>query len=234
MKANGAVDIQPAEDVAAVTEPPEQPAGDAENAPAAESSTEAAPPAPRASSIPLRIARRVRSFRLRSSRLRSAALLVVIIVTGSTAIWAHSCARAVHAASASRNAALTDVATTAAVKSQVTRSVEALFSFDFSDPAKTDGAASASLTGAAVGQYASLMQPVRSRAAALKLVLTTTVTSAGVQTLQGDRARVLIFADQSDTSTASAATSESSVAFAVDAQLVGGTWRIAGIDTLGA
>jgi Mce-associated membrane protein len=116
----------------------------------------------------------------------------------------------------------------------VTQAVQTLFSFDYSDPGKTAAAVPGYLTGQAVSQYAALMTPVESHAADLKLELTTTVTSAGVQTLEGDRARVLVFVDQNDTSSATAGTSESSVAFAVEALRVGGTWKIAGIDTLGA
>jgi len=168
--------------------------------------------------------------RLRPSRPRLAAALLLILLTGTAAIWSHSRAQAVNATPEARNTALTDVAATAALKARVTQSVEALFSFDFSNPSKTD-AASTSLTGPALNQYATLMAPVRTQAAALKLVLTTTVTAAGVQMLQGDRARVLVFADQTDTSTAAAGTSESAAAFTIDAVRVGGVWRIAGIGT---
>lgn len=172
--------------------------------------------------------------RLRPSRPARIATLLAIVLTASAAVWSQLAADAVHAAPTTRNTALADVAATAEVKSQITQAVDTLFSFDFSDPAATDAAASADLTGAAVNQYATLMSPVRSRGAQLKLMLTTTVTSAGVQTLRGDRARVLIFADQTDTSTATAGTSESSVALAVDVVRIDGKWRIAGIDTLGA
>lgn len=167
-------------------------------------------------------------------RRRLAAAALAIVLTGGVAIWSYSHEQAVHAAPAVQNAALTDVAATAAVKGQITRAVQTLFSFDYSNPDKTASAISAYLTGSAVSQYATLMAPVKAHAADLKLELTTTVTSAGVQTLRGGRARVLVFVDQDDTSSANAGTSESAVAFAVDAERVGGTWRIAGIDTLGA
>ena len=169
---------------------------------------------------------------LRPSRPRFAAALVVILVTGTAAIWSHSRTQAIRAAPAARNAALTDVATTSALKAQVTQSVQTLFSFDFSDPSKTDNAVPAILTGPALNQYATFMAPIRTHAAALKLVLTTTVTATGVQMLQGDRARVLVFADQTDTSTATAGTSESVAAFTIDAVRAGGVWRIAGIDAV--
>lgn len=170
----------------------------------------------------------------RPSRPGLVGAVLVTVVTGGAAIWSHSHEQAVHATPAAQNAALTDVATTAAVKGQVTQAVQALFSFDYSNPDKTAALVPVYLTGSAVSQYAALMEPVRAHATDLKLELTTTVTSAGIQTLQGGRARVLVFVDQNDTSSATAGTSESAVAFAVDAERIAGTWRIAGIDTLGA
>ena len=168
--------------------------------------------------------------RLRRAGSGFAASLFVIAVTGTAAVWSHARADAVRAAPAMRNEALTDVAATADAKSQITRAVDALFSLDFTAPAVTDAAASRYLTGAAITQYATLMSPIRAHASDLKLMLTTTVTSAGVQTLRGERARVLVFADQTDTSTATAGTSESAAAFPIDAVHVGGMWRIAGIN----
>ncbi|MDH6125063.1 hypothetical protein P3T39_002010 [Kitasatospora sp. GP82] len=86
-----------------------------------------------------------------------------------------------------------------------------------------------------------------------KPVLTTTVTDAGVAVIDGDRARLLIFADQRNTGTADngkpaadgtgqaktgtdqskADTAYPPAMFAVDAIRQDGAWKIADIDTFG-
>jgi Mce-associated membrane protein len=93
------------------------------------------------------------------------------------------------------------------------------------------------LTGRAVQQYATMLAQVRAQAPAQKLVLTTTVTDTGVESLTADRARLLVFADQRNTATARSATPASTTyaaaMFAVDAVRQDGTWKIAAIDTFG-
>ena len=92
------------------------------------------------------------------------------------------------------------------------------------------------LTGRAVQQYARMIAQVKAQAPAQKLVLTTTVTDTGVEMITGDRARVLVYADQGNTSTAKGADAGSTYAaamFAVDAVHQDGTWKIASIDTFG-
>jgi len=80
-----------------------------------------------------------------------------------------------------------------------------------------------------------MIAQVRAQAPKQKLVLTTTVTSTGVESITGDRARVLVYADQRNTSTAagSGGTTYAAAMFAVDAVRQDGTWKIASIDTFG-
>ena len=107
-----------------------------------------------------------------------------------------------------------------------------MFSYDYASPAKADRAARTYLTGRAVQQHKDMLAQVRAQAPRQKLVLTTTVTEAGVELLDGDRARVLIFADQSNTRTGKdAETAYAAAMCAVEAVRKGDTWRIADIDT---
>ncbi|MEU9603479.1 hypothetical protein [Streptomyces sp. NPDC048057] len=136
---------------------------------------------------------------------------------------------------ATRNAALADVARTSELKGQVTRAVEALFSYNFAEPGALDRAAEAHLSGAAVRQHADLLAAVRKEGPQQKLVLTTTVTRSGVERIDGDRSRVLVFADQSNTRTATKGeTSYGAAMLAVEARRTDDTWTVTGIDTLGA
>ncbi|WP_406071383.1 hypothetical protein OG372_31490 [Streptomyces sp. NBC_01020] len=160
-------------------------------------------------------------------------LAVLTVLLGGFAAYAGTRASALHDSAATSNGALSDVARTTEVKGQVTSAVNALFSYDYTNTAKADRAAATLLTGKAVKQHKDMLAAVRAQAAKQKLVLTTTVTESGVELIDGDRARVLLYADQSNTGTAAKKdrTTYAAAMFAVDAVRGGGKWRIANIDT---
>ena len=185
---------------------------------------------------------RARRSRLRSvlrALLRPRRPLLAVLLTvllGCFAGYAHSRATSLDAGADRDNTALTDAARSSQVKGSITQAVGTLFSYDYTDPARTDSAAGSLLTGSAVKQYASMLNAVRSQADRLKLVLTTTVTDCGLEQLDGDRAQLLVFADQRDTTagagaTASSDSQESPAMFTVSAVLQKGTWRISSINT---
>ncbi len=168
--------------------------------------------------------------------LTLALLALLTVLLGGFAAWAAGKASALHDGAATANTALTDNARTSEVKGTVAQDVNAVFSYDYADTARTDQAAKRVLTGRAVQQYAGMIAQVKAQAPAQKLVLTTTVTDTGVEMINGDRARVLVYADQGNTSTAKGADAGSTYAaamFAVDAVHQDGTWKIASIDTFG-
>lgn len=162
---------------------------------------------------------------------RPGVLGVVAVLLAGTGLWSHQQARDLEAEPAARNAALTDNARTSEVKGEITDVVNTIFSYNFTDIAKTEQAAKTLLTGRAVQQYDALFGEVRKEAPAQKLVLTTTVTDSAVQTLQGDRARLLLFADQRNTRTSDGKSSYAAAMLAVDAVRQGGHWKISNIDT---
>ncbi|MFI0943650.1 hypothetical protein [Streptomyces sp. NPDC021020] len=167
--------------------------------------------------------------------LALALLAAATVLLGGFAAFAASRASGLHDSVAAHNTALTDTARTSEVKGQVAAAVNAVFSYDYADPARTDDAAKRLLTGKAVQQYATMLAQVRAQAPTQKLVLTTTVTDTGVDTIDGDRAHLLVYADQRNTSTAKAGAGSTyaPAMFAVDAVRTGGTWKIAAIDTFG-
>ncbi|MFE7132188.1 hypothetical protein ACFVIM_15120 [Streptomyces sp. NPDC057638] len=171
--------------------------------------------------------------RLRSRRL-VAGLGVAVVLLGGFAVYAGARAAELRERPSVRNTALTDVARTSELKGQITRAVEAVFSYDFAKPAALDTAATTHLTGAAVAQHRALLATVRAQGPGQKLVLTTTVTHSGVELIDGDRARILVYADQSNTRTAGKQeTTYAGALLAVDAVRKGATWRIGALDTLG-
>ncbi|MFJ8640534.1 hypothetical protein [Streptomyces sp. NPDC093610] len=173
--------------------------------------------------------------RRRLPRLRirlPAVLCAATLLLGAFAAWSFTSAGALRDEPSRQNTALTDIGRTSEVKGQITQAVGAVFSYDYASPAKSDLAARKHLTGKAVQQHKDMLAEVRAQAPKQKLVLTTTVTESGVEFLDGDRARLLVFADQSNTRTGKEEeTTYAAAMFAVDAVRRGDTWRIAAIDT---
>ncbi|MFE6934698.1 hypothetical protein ACFVDT_22055 [Streptomyces sp. NPDC057699] len=173
--------------------------------------------------------------RRRLPRLRirlPAVLCAATLLLGAFAAWAFTSAGALRDEPSRQNTALTDIGRTSEVKGQITEAVGAVFSYDYASPGKSDLAARKHLTGKAVQQHKDMLAEVRAQAPKQKLVLTTTVTESGVEFLDGDRARLLVFADQSNTRTGKEEeTTYAAAMFAVDAVRRGDTWRIAAIDT---
>ncbi|WP_329029991.1 hypothetical protein [Streptomyces sp. NBC_01423] len=159
-------------------------------------------------------------------------LCVLTVLLGSFAAWAFSSAASLRDDPSRQNTALTDISRTSEVKGQITEAVGAVFSYDYASPTKAETAVTRYLTGKAVQQHADMLAEVRAQAPKQKLVLTTTVTDSGVEMLDGDRARLLIYADQRNTRTGkSEETTYAAAMFSVDAVRKGGTWRISSIDT---
>ncbi|MFJ6072597.1 hypothetical protein ACIQFU_17380 [Streptomyces sp. NPDC093065] len=129
-------------------------------------------------------------------------LCALTVLLGGFAGWAHAEADGLRSEPARGNTALTDLARTSEIKGQATKAVDRLFSYDHADPGALDKAAKDLLTGKAVDQHRELLADVRERADEQKAVITTTVTESAVERVDGDRARVLVYADQSSVATA--------------------------------
>ncbi|WP_098019694.1 hypothetical protein [Streptomyces sp. b62] len=198
------------------------------SAPDAADAVEAAPDA--ADDSPTDEAPRARAARLRITL--PAVLCALTVLLGAVAVWAFASASSLRDEPARQNAALTDIGRTSEVKGRISEAVGAVFSYDYASPARSERAASTYLTGRAVQQHKDMLADVREQAPEQKLVLTTTVTGSGVEFLDGDRARLLVFADQSNTRTGKdEETTYAAAMFAVDAVRRGDTWLIAAIDT---
>lgn len=209
---------KPTEETAPEPEPETE--ADAKAQPEPEPETEPDPDPPR------RATRRPRAATL------PALLCVLTVLLGAFAAWAFGSAAALRDEPARQNTALTDIARTSEVKGRIGEAVGAVFSYDYASPARADRAAETHLTGRAVQQHKDMLAEVREQGEKQKLVLTTTVTASGVEYLDGDRARLLIFADQSNTRTGKdEETTYAAAMVAVDAVRRGDTWRIAAIDT---
>ncbi|MBO1333130.1 hypothetical protein [Streptomyces sp. VRA16 Mangrove soil] len=164
------------------------------------------------------------------------ALCALTLLLGAFAGWSHARAHSLTHTSATRNTALTDPARTSQVKGRAEKAVNALFSYDYANPQSNEKATATLLTGKAVDQHRTLLAPVLTRAKKQKTVVTTTVTDSAVERIDGDRARVLVYADQSSTSTAAKTKAGSAANYggamlAVDLVLKNGHWLVSAIDT---
>ncbi|EOD66476.1 hypothetical protein [Amycolatopsis vancoresmycina] len=130
------------------------------------------------------------------------------------------------------NAALVDSAATAAVSSEVSDAVKAVFSYDYANLARTERAAADVLTGDAIRQYQAQFASARTRASAEKLVRTTTVRAVGVRSLRGDEASLLLFLDQQTVAQGGGAPTSSVAQLAVTAKRVDGRWKLATLTAL--
>ncbi|MFI2736859.1 hypothetical protein [Streptomyces sp. NPDC018711] len=174
-------------------------------------------------------------------------LCLLTLLLGGFAGWAHSRAGELRDDPARANTALTDLALTSEIKGQTAAAVAALFSYDHADTGPFERAGKTLLTGKAVAQHRTLFAGVLAQAARQKTVITTTVTDSAVERIDGDRARVLVFADQSSVSTAGTGkagggkqkpkTQDQGVyagaMFALDLVHRDGRWLVEGIDTFG-
>ncbi|WP_406192760.1 hypothetical protein OH733_03460 [Streptomyces griseus] len=200
-------------------DPPAAPDTDAEASTGTDTGTEAPADTPRARTPRLRVTLPV-------------LLCALTVLLGAFAAWAFASAGSLRDEPARQNTALTDIGRTSEVKGRISEAVGAVFSYDYASPARSDRAASTYLTGRAVQQHRDMLADVREQAPKQKLVLTTTVTESGVEFLDGDRARLLVFADQSNTRTGKdEETTYAAAMFAVDAVRRGDSWLIAAIDT---
>jgi Mce-associated membrane protein len=166
--------------------------------------------------------------------LLPACLAGVAVVLGGLAVWFAVEAGNTGSGVNEQNIALLDTTATTKVSKQIDAAVNIVFSYNYADTAKTKAAAQSLLTGKAIAQYNSLFKLVAQDAPSEKLVLTTTVTNSGVSMLTGNRAQVLIFANQQDTGGSTRSTTDAGAMFSVDAVYQGGGWKIDNIDTFSA
>lgn len=166
-------------------------------------------------------------------RIRLAAIVLgaATVVLAGFGVWATLEAHSLRADAAPQNIAVTDGAATRAVSRQITSAVNTVFSYNYADTAATRQAAQKLLTGPAIQQYNTYFALVTKDAPSQQLVVTTRVTNSGVELLDGNQARVLVFANQQDTRAGTRQSSYAGALFAVTAVRQGSRWRIENIDT---
>ncbi|MEU6641026.1 hypothetical protein ABZ863_00565 [Saccharomonospora sp. NPDC046836] len=206
---------------------PEPPAEDAEGTLVVLNGTEVAlgdvPPEPEAAGPEAETPRR-------SSYSLVAALLVTGVLFAALAVvlqLQHS-----EVSARTQNTALLDVAGTAQVKQEMSTAAESLFSIDYNDIGKTERAANDLLVNDEVRQkYNVLMGEVKRLAPEQRIVVTVKATRSAVVLLNGDRAKVMVYIDQTATRAADNQTSAGGAALWFVTEKRDGRWKVTDMDT---
>ncbi|GAA0504779.1 hypothetical protein GCM10011581_33610 [Saccharopolyspora subtropica] len=156
-------------------------------------------------------------------------LLVASVILTLLAVWFGAEAYFTRYTGPAANEALVSAGVTSEVNGQITDAVETLFSYDFTNTAKTENAARELLIGPAVQRYDELFAVVKQQAPQQQLIVTTTVNNSAVTRLQGDRAEVLLFVDQHALRATTGETNTGPAQLSVTAEKQGGRWKISQI-----
>lgn len=197
-----------------VDEPGEETSAKADSATKADDEAEADPAETEAAGTPAK-----------PSRLPTY-LIVVAIVLALLGGWFTWQAVSLRTAESASNAALVDTGATAEVTSAITTSLNRIFSYSYDKTEVTEKAAATALRGKALETYNQLFGQVRTLAPQQKLVLTTRVVTSAVESLTGDRARLLVFLDQSATRADNNSTSAAASQLSITAEKQDGMWVI--------
>ncbi|MGI8332999.1 hypothetical protein ACRYCC_23855 [Actinomadura scrupuli] len=158
-----------------------------------------------------------------SGMRRAIALALILAVTGAGLLVL---AGRLRDGSPAANRALLDTDATTRVIGDVTDALTRIFSYAPDDTAATEKAAGDVLAGAAAEQYRRLFAQVKRQAPAQRLTLTTRVVRAGVTTLSGDSAHLLVFLDQATARDGRPSGTVAAAQLSVTARLTAGHWRI--------
>lgn len=135
-------------------------------------------------------------------------------------------------ADSARNRALADTAETTEVEGQVSTALSRVLSYDYKKPAATNAAAKEYLVGDAEQQYATLFDALRDKAKDQELTYEAETVVAGVKSLRGDEAELLVFLDQRSTRATDNASTIAAAQIAISAEKIDGAWKISGINPI--
>ncbi|MFC0544581.1 hypothetical protein [Kutzneria chonburiensis] len=153
-------------------------------------------------------------------------MVLVAAVLTAAGFWLRGEAGLVLDGGAAANKALADTGATTDVITQVTRDMEAVSSYKYTDLAGAQKAGQAVSTGKFLDDYNKLFEQVKSQAPAQKAVVTGQVAKIGVRVLQGDDAILLAFLTQTTTRADTNKSSSVGLVYTVTAHRSGGKWLI--------
>ncbi|GAA3433427.1 hypothetical protein [Kutzneria kofuensis] len=153
-------------------------------------------------------------------------MVLVAAVLTAAGFWFRGEAGRVLDGGSAANKALADTGATTDVITQVTRDMETVSSYKYTDLAGAQKAGQAVSTGKFLGDYNKLFEQVKSQAPAQKAVVTGQVAKIGVRQLQGDDAILLAFLTQTTTRADTNQSNSVGLVYTVTAHRSGGKWLI--------
>ncbi|MFK4542720.1 Mce-associated membrane protein [Streptomyces tendae] len=161
----------------------------------------------------------------RPRRAALAATAAVLVLGGCGFFYA---AHQLRSQASARNHALTDTGATTRVAGEVGDALARIFSYTPDGTAAAERSASTVLDGRAARQYETLFARVRDDLTEQRVTLSTRAVRTGVIELEGDRARLLVFLDQTSHRDKGKATT-AAAQLTVTARLGDDRWRIVDI-----
>jgi Mce-associated membrane protein len=158
----------------------------------------------------------------RTRRAALAALTAVLALGGCGFLYG---AHRLTSAESAQNRALTDTEATHRVAGEVANALARVFSYTPDGTAAAERSARSVLDGRAARQYQDLFDQVRDDLTEQRLTLSTRAVRTGVIELDGDRARLLVFLDQTSRRGKDEATT-AAAQLTVTARLENDRWRI--------
>lgn len=164
--------------------------------------------------------------RSKSARVPAALFLGVAAVLLAAAVVFFVRADHLRNSGPASNQALIDKTATTQVIGQVSTALNQVLSYSYKNPAPAQAAATKWLAGDAVGQYHLLFSQLEQSAPHEKLTFVAKVVTAGVSSLHGNTAQLLVFLDQRSTRASDNESSVSAAQVQITAVRHGATWQI--------
>jgi Mce-associated membrane protein len=153
-------------------------------------------------------------------------LVLVALVIAGLGFWFRGEAQLIEDSGSGANHALSDTGGTTEVTTQITRAMETVSSYKYTDLDAAQKAGQAVSTGKFLGEYNQLFTQVKTQAPAQKAVVTGQVAKISVRVLQGDSAILLAFLNQTTTRADNNQPNSIGLVYTVTAQRVDGKWKI--------
>jgi Mce-associated membrane protein len=157
------------------------------------------------------------------------ALLLVTVLAAGTAGFAWTKARQAARPTESGNIAFLDTAATAQVKDQVSKAIEAIYSYDSTQLDQSESRALAVVTDDYAEEFKQNFATVRQLAPKERASLTSTVVEVGVESLTPTRATLLLMVNQVGHRGDNPQPLRAAVRLNVTAEKVDGQWKVAGV-----
>jgi Mce-associated membrane protein len=159
-----------------------------------------------------------------------AVLLVLAALGGAGAYYLEGKASEASLAYPTVNQALIDKAATAQVTADVSRAIEAAYSYDSTELDVDENRALSFLTGSYVDQFKQNFDQVRQLGPQARLSLQSKVSAIGVETLSDDNAKLLVMLNQIGRRNDHAQPLTAGVRLSVSAEKVDGQWKVSEVE----